>query len=124
MVLVAGDCKVSILEGIAKVDLILGFSVKQVLKVAGNVRPGKEKGHEHFVRLPESSLVIYVLTHFNQGFLDGISFPCIPTLNGPLLPGQQQVDPGVLVCGQSGDNDTNQQPIQRPAWTKNGSILA
>ena len=60
MVLVAGDCKVSILEGIAKVDLILGFSVKQVLKVAGNVRPGKEKGHEHFVRLLVASLIIYM----------------------------------------------------------------
>lgn len=47
---VAGDCPVSILEGIAKVELTLGLSVKQVLKVTGNVRPDKEKGHEHFVR--------------------------------------------------------------------------
>lgn len=47
---VAGECPASVLEGVAKVELTLGLSVKQVLKVAGNVRPDKEKGHEHFVR--------------------------------------------------------------------------
>ena len=28
---------------------ILGRSIREVLHVEGNVRPGKEKGHEHFV---------------------------------------------------------------------------
>jgi len=84
---------------------ILGSSVKEVLKVEANVRPGKEKGHEHF------------------GFLDSISNPAIKPLTG-VLPGQASVSPGVLVCGLDGDVDAKaSQPVARPSWAKNGSFL-
>lgn len=41
-----------------KVEHILGNSIKEVLKVEGQVRPDKEKGHEHFV-----SLICLVFLH-------------------------------------------------------------
>lgn len=55
--------------------------------------------------------------------MDGISSPAIDALTGH-LPGQIVVPPGVLVCGETGDNDANQNPVQRPPWAKNGSFLA
>ena len=45
----AGDSQASVDEGISKAEHIFGTSIKQVLLVKGNVRPGPEKGHEHFV---------------------------------------------------------------------------
>ncbi|EJD06642.1 Dyp-type peroxidase [Fomitiporia mediterranea MF3/22] len=99
VVLVAGDSKISVDEGVNKVEHTFGKSIKEVFKVNGHVRPNKEKGHEHF------------------GFKDGISFPAIDALTGH-LPGQIVVDPGVLVCGTNGDTVQN-----RPAWAKNGSFL-
>ncbi|EJD38892.1 DyP-type peroxidase [Auricularia subglabra TFB-10046 SS5] len=65
----------------------------------GNVRPGAEAGHEMF------------------GYLDGIAQPSIPAFQAP-FPGQQVIDPGVLLLNTTGD------PIPRPAWTKFGSFLA
>ena len=49
---VAGDSKLSVAEGVNKVEHVLGSSIKEVLRVEGQVRPGKEKGHEHFVSIP------------------------------------------------------------------------
>ena len=49
---VAGDSKHSVAEGVNKVEHVLGSSIKEVLRVEGQVRPGKEKGHEHFVSIP------------------------------------------------------------------------
>ncbi|KLO11577.1 Dyp-type peroxidase [Schizopora paradoxa] len=99
ILLIAGDSILTVEEQRNKVELVLGKTINAVLTVNGLVRPGKEKGHEHF------------------GFLDGVSLPGIQTLTG-LLPGQQAVDPGVLVLGQNGDT------VTRPAWAKNGSFLA
>ncbi|CAE6435774.1 unnamed protein product [Rhizoctonia solani] len=67
----------------------------------GNVRGGNKRGHEHF------------------GFLDGISQPAIRDIEHP-LPGQLQVDPGVIVIGYSGD------PVprsKRADWTKDGTMM-
>ncbi|KAF8725009.1 hypothetical protein RHS02_08443, partial [Rhizoctonia solani] len=67
----------------------------------GNVRPDKNRGHEHF------------------GFLDGISQPSIRGIEHP-LPGQLQVDPGVIVMGYPGD------PVSkwdRASWTKGGTMM-
>ncbi|KAI5119113.1 hypothetical protein M0805_007860 [Coniferiporia weirii] len=105
VILIAGDSQITLNEGTNKVEHILGTSTKEVLKVNGNVRPGKEKGHEHF------------------GYLDGISSPAIDALTGH-LPGQIVVPPGVLVCGTQGDVDASGAQVQRPAWAKNGSFLA
>lgn len=79
---------------------MLGPSIKTVLNVLGAVRPGAEKGHEHF------------------GYKDGISLPAVNGIQKP-LPGQLVVDPGVLLLGQPGDTVAT----SRPSWAKNGSIL-
>ena len=50
--------------------------------------------------------------------MDGISSPAVKNIVNP-FPGQQVVDPGVLLMGQPGDP----LALVRPAWTKNGSIL-
>lgn len=57
---VAGDSKPSVTEGVNKVEHVLGSSIKEVLRVEGQVRPGKEKGHEHFVSIPPIFLSFYV----------------------------------------------------------------
>lgn len=97
---------------------MLGKSIKQVLTVNGDVRPEKEKGHEHFVRALELLSQPHSLIS-RQGFLDNISLPAIPSLTGQ-LPGQQVVPPGILVLGQEGDPELK----IRPSWAKNGSFLA
>jgi hypothetical protein len=55
------------------------------------------------------------------GFNDGISLPYVKFADDDQqkrapLPGQNVVNPGVLVLGQPGDQQT------RPSWAKNGSI--
>ncbi|EUC58295.1 Dyp-type peroxidase [Rhizoctonia solani AG-3 Rhs1AP] len=69
--------------------------------VEGNVRPGENRGHEHF------------------GFLDGISQPSIRDIEHP-LPGQAVVDAGVIVMGYPGD------PVpksKRPGWAIGGTMM-
>ncbi|KAF8480542.1 Dyp-type peroxidase [Gautieria morchelliformis] len=100
IILIAGDCEASVLATEAKLLLLLGHTIKQVFKVNGVVRPGAEKGHEHF------------------GYRDGISSPAVKGIVAP-LPGQQVCDPGVLLMGQPGDTSA----ATRPVWAKNGSIL-
>jgi len=76
-------------------------SVKEVISLVGDVRPGKESGHEHF------------------GFLDGISNPTVIGFDINPPPGPESVPPGVLLLGHPGD------PIAtRPAWAVDGSFLA
>ncbi|CAE6439647.1 unnamed protein product [Rhizoctonia solani] len=67
----------------------------------GKVRPGQHRGHEHF------------------GFLDGISQPAIRGIEHP-LPGQIQVDPGVIVMGYPGDPVPSSM---RPDWAKDGTMM-
>ena len=51
--------------------------------------------------------------------MDGISSPAVEGINSAIRnPGQQVIDPGVLLMGQPGDPGQN-----RPTWAKNGSIL-
>ncbi|KAG8690303.1 hypothetical protein FRC11_012509 [Ceratobasidium sp. 423] len=67
----------------------------------GDARPGPYREHEHF------------------GFMDGISQPAIRDIEPP-LPGQIQVDAGVIVMGYPGD------PVpksKRPDWCRDGSIM-
>jgi Dyp-type peroxidase family len=79
---------------------ILGKSVSVVHDETGNVRPGAERGHEHF------------------GWQDGISQPAIEGLSAP-FPGQQTIDAGLLVFGAAGAT----LPAGVPAWIKNGSLM-
>ena len=98
---IAGDSDLSIKATEARLLALLGHTIKEVFNVHAQVRPGDQKGHEHF------------------GYLDGISSPAVTGIVTP-LPGQQVVNPGVLLMGQPGDA----LATQRPAWAKNGSILA
>ena len=98
---IAGDCEQSIKATEAKLLALLRHTIKEVFNVHAQVRPGDQKGHEHF------------------GYLDGISSPAVTGIVNP-FPGQQVVDPGVLLMGQPGDLLSD----KRPAWAKNGSILA
>jgi deferrochelatase/peroxidase EfeB len=97
---IAGDTEESIHTTETKLLAVLGSTIKTVLKVPGRTRPGAQKGHEHF------------------GYLDGISSPAVKGIVNP-FPGQQVVDPGVLLLGQPGDA----LATTRPVWAKNGSIL-
>ncbi|TDL16646.1 Dyp-type peroxidase [Rickenella mellea] len=97
----AGDCEASVVEAFNRVTNVLGNSFKEVLKVKGGVRPGKEKGHEHF------------------GFLNGISQPAILSVTPPPFPGQAVVDPGIIIVGATGDPNLS----SRPSWAVNGSFL-
>jgi Dyp-type peroxidase family len=83
----------------------LGDSITVIFEHYAHVRPGDEKGHEHF------------------GFNDGISQPYVQFEDDgnkrQPLPGQTVVDPGVLLLGQTGDALKS----QRPSWAINGSFL-
>ncbi len=77
---------------------ILGATVAVSFQQNGDVRPGLEKGHEHF------------------GWLDGVSQPGINGLTTP-FPGQRLLDPGLFAFGYG--------PTANPKlpWMKNGSFM-
>lgn len=82
---------------------IFGASVSTFTSLDGRVRPGDG---EHF------------------GWRDGISQPAIKDLVSKVQPGQQIVDPGVIVMGYKGDAVfDNSSRVQRPAFTKDGSFM-
>jgi Dyp-type peroxidase family len=97
----------------------LGSSVKIVYSEMGKVRPGTERGHEHF------------------GFLDNISQPGVRGLTqGPNaiykldqgLPGQDLIWPGEFVFGYpvQDPEDAHKQGPPRPMaapWMRNGSYM-
>ncbi len=79
---------------------LLGNAVGISFEETANVRPGAERGHEHF------------------GFADGISQPALDVTNlGDPKPGQDVVEPGLFVFGY-GSKAT--PPV---AWMKNGSFM-
>ena len=54
MVLVSGDCHHTVAEELKKIESIFKLgkpeaSIQEIIKIVGDVRPGKEKGHEQFV---------------------------------------------------------------------------
>lgn len=97
----------------------LGGAVKVVYAEMGNVRPGRERGHEHF------------------GFLDNISQPGIRGLTPPSdprrrpnqgLPGQDLIWPGEFVFGYPGQDPHDPvkpgpPPPMAAPWMKNGSFM-
>ncbi|OBZ77251.1 Dye-decolorizing peroxidase msp1 [Grifola frondosa] len=87
---------------------LFGPAITRVMEEAGNVRPGKNKGHEHF------------------GFMDGVSQPALRGLVQAHT-GQLQADPGVVIMGYKGDpllpDPKNPKAPTRPAWTKDGSFM-
>ena len=97
----------------------LGTAIETVHSEQGEVRPGRERGHEHF------------------GFLDNISQPGIRGLDRPSrpgvapdqgLPGQDLLWPGEFVLGypaQDPLDPTRPGPVAPlpAAWAKNGSYM-
>jgi Dyp-type peroxidase family len=97
----------------------LSASIKVVYSEMGQVRPGKERGHEHF------------------GFLDGVSQPGIQGLtrsSKPIyrpnqgLPGQDLIWPGEFVFGYPGQHPDDPvkpglPPDMAAPWMKNGSFM-
>jgi Dyp-type peroxidase family len=97
--LITGGTKAAVDSETKKVLGILGAAVTVVHDETGNVRPGAEKGHEHF------------------GWLDGVSQPAINGLSTP-FPGQRLMDPGHFVFGYTGEPS----PAPLP-WMNNGSFM-
>jgi Dyp-type peroxidase family len=98
---------------------LLGASIKIVYSEFGTVRPGAQRGHEHF------------------GFLDNISMPGIRGLTPPSqpnyrpgqrLPEEDLVWPGEFVFGYPGQDPKDPVKPGRPPdmaapWLKNGSYM-
>jgi len=94
---------------------ILGSAATVAYDETGNVRPGTNKGHEHF------------------GWQDGISQPGVTGLTTP-SPGQRLIDAGRFVFGYPGQpggtaSSTSPTPALPPAippalpWMANGSFM-
>ncbi|KAJ4470803.1 fungal peroxidase [Lentinula aciculospora] len=98
--LLASDTIDNVNATLSQVQNLLNGSITEVYSLQGQARPGDEQGHEHF------------------GFMDGISNPAITGFSTP-LPGQQVLDLGLFLLGESGD-----PVVSRPAWTKDGSFMA
>lgn len=96
-----------------------GATIKIVYSEIGKVRPGAQRGHEHF------------------GFLDGISQPGIRGLTRPSKPtyqpdhglsGQDLIWPGEFVFGYPGQDPDNpikqgSPPDMAAPWVRNGSYM-
>lgn len=119
MVLVSGDSHQTVAEKLSEIENIFlvgahSATIHEALRIVGDVRPGKENGHEHF------------------GFQDGISQPAIRGVNATANPGQEFVNQGVTLLGREGDDSivlengkfVNQGPVTRPPWALDGSFLA
>jgi Dyp-type peroxidase family len=117
--LVTGFDRKSVTQHSAELLRLLGGSIRVVYSEIGNVRPGAQRGHEHF------------------GFLDGISQPGIRGLPRPSkpiyrpdegLPGQDLLWPGEFVFGYPGQHPDDPvkagpPPPMAAPWMKNGSLM-
>lgn len=103
--IISGDCHATAQQELEKIEgiFLVGKhtpTIKKIFTIVGDVRPGKEKGHEHF------------------GFLDGISQPAVAGVDTKPNPGQETVPQGIILLGR--ENDT----ISRPSWALDGSFLS
>ncbi|KAL9100162.1 MAG: hypothetical protein Q9163_004427 [Psora crenata] len=111
VVIVSGDCRHRVAKQLRRIKDIFGAgthnaSIHEVLQLVGDVRPGKEKGHEHF------------------GFLDGIVQPAVKGVDKNLHPGQEEVRQGIILLGREGDEPNVPDVTSRPPWALDGSFLA
>jgi Dyp-type peroxidase family len=119
VLLTTGPDRSSVRYQVNELLRLLGASIKVVYSELGNVRPGAERGHEHF------------------GFLDGVSQPGIRGLTGPSkpiyrpeegLPRQDLVWPGEFVFGYPAQDRTDPvkpgpPPEMAAPWLRNGSYM-
>lgn len=52
LIVLTGDHQATVDEKLPHIKDILGASIELVKRIDGNVRPGKEAGHEQFVAVP------------------------------------------------------------------------
>ncbi|KAF2704571.1 DyP-type peroxidase [Pleomassaria siparia CBS 279.74] len=106
VILITGDTHHAVYTKLDEVKTILTKEntsvVREIATLVGDVRPGDQRGHEHF------------------GYKDGISQPAIDGIDAISSPGQSKVDQGVVLVGRGGDDDAN----TRPSWALDGSFLA
>lgn len=117
--MIAGPNRTFVVRHEAALRARLGASIERVYSETGKVRPGRERGHEHF------------------GFLDGISQPGIRGLTRVArpgaapdqgLPGQDLLWPGEFVLGYPGQDPRDPvkpgpvAPLPAP-WARNGSYM-
>lgn len=105
LIILSGDCHVTVKEDLKKIRELFLVGTKDalihdVITIVGDVRPGKEKGHEHF------------------GFQDGISQPAVQGVDTKPNPGQETVPQGIILVGR------DQDKVNRPSWALDGSFLA
>ncbi|EME41920.1 hypothetical protein DOTSEDRAFT_27026 [Dothistroma septosporum NZE10] len=107
VLLVAGQTTQLVQDKLNRITQLLGPAAKIAFKLDGNVRPGDQRGKEHF------------------GYHDGISQPIVGGLPGLtkdesyVPPGQDTIDQGVILCGRPGDLRAQ----NRPQWMLDGSFL-
>ncbi|OCH94868.1 peroxidase TAP [Obba rivulosa] len=105
VILISGDSHVTTAATLLEIEKIFAVgtsnaTLHEVLRLVGDVRPGDEKGHEHF------------------GFLDGISQPAVQGVDTSPNPGQETVSQGIILLGREGDT------VTRPSWALDGSLIA
>ncbi|KAF8225253.1 Dyp-type peroxidase [Tricholoma matsutake] len=105
VILVSGGTREAVEDALKKAKQAFGLSssessIQEVISIIGDVRPGKESGHEHF------------------GFLDSISNPAVIGFDKNPNPGPKPVPAGVLVMGHPGDTVADRK------WAADGSFLA
>ncbi|KAL9609257.1 MAG: hypothetical protein Q9167_005958 [Letrouitia subvulpina] len=111
MILVAGDSRTTTHEKMEQVTKIFKVgehdaSIHRIFQIIGDVRPGKEQGHEHF------------------GFADGISQPAVKDVDLHPLPGQETIRQGIVLLGREGDTPDVDGVTSRPSWALDGTFLA
>jgi Dyp-type peroxidase family len=111
VILISGDCHATVNEKLAEIKEIFlagewNASIHEMHRIVGDVRPGNEKGHEHF------------------GYVDGISQPAVQGVDTNLHPGQETVRQGIILLGREGDAPNVPNVTTRPPWALDGSFLS
>jgi Dyp-type peroxidase family len=102
--LVTGETESSVNDEAHHVLNILGSAISVVYEEMGKLRPGLERGHEHF------------------GWLDGVSQPGIKGLTD-VFPGQRLLDAGFFVFGYPQPVVPPEPQPPPPDWVRNGSFM-
>jgi hypothetical protein len=133
LIMVTGDCHWTVKERLAEVKEIFlvgqtNAIIHQVLCVVGDVRPGREAGHEQFVWGLLSRNLLTLTMYCSFGFDDGISQPAVQGLPTDPNPGHgTPIRPGIILLGRDGDGakgPKDHTQATRPPWALDGSFLS
>ena len=126
--LITGDSHETTAEKLAEIKKIFWVenhcaSIHQVFKIVGDVRPGKEKGHEQFVFCSPPFDRLRLIPVYSFGFLDGVSQPAVKDVDKNPHPGQETIRQGVILLGREADTPDVPNVTSRPSWALDGSFL-